>query len=57
MKGVGKIQGDSREFLDHFKSYFKSSIPSQSLNEVHIYQLQPKSATEVICFIFDLVSQ
>ena len=42
----GKIQGDGRKFLDSFKSYFGSQISSQSLNEVHIYQLQPKSATK-----------
>ena len=36
---LGKIQGDHRKFLDHFKSYFGSQISSQSLNEVHIYQL------------------
>ena len=40
-----KIQGDGRKFLDHFKSYFGSKISSQSLNEIHIYRLQPKSAT------------
>ena len=37
----GKIQGDGRKFLDRFKSYSGSQISSQSLNEVHIYQLQP----------------
>ena len=37
----GKIQGDGRKFLHRFKSYFRSQISSQSLNEVHIYQLQP----------------
>ena len=42
---LGKIQGDGRKFLDRFKSYFGSQISSQSLNEVHIYRLQPKSAT------------
>ena len=42
----GKIQGDSRKFLDRLKSYFGSQISSQSLNEVYIYQLQPKSATK-----------
>ena len=42
----GKIQGDSRKCLDHFKSYFGSKISSQSLSEMHIYQLQPKSATK-----------
>ena len=38
---LGKIQGDSRKFLNRFKSYFGSQISShsQSLNEVHIYQL------------------
>ena len=39
---VGKIQGDGRKFLDRFKSYFWSQISSQSLNEIHIYRLQPK---------------
>ena len=42
----GKIQGDGRKFLDRFKSYFGSQISSQSLNEIHIYPLQPKSATK-----------
>ena len=41
---LGQIQGDSRKFLDRFKSYFGSQISSQSLNEVHIYRLQPKSS-------------
>ena len=40
------IVGDGRKFLDRFKSYFGSQISSQSLNEVHIYRLQPKSATK-----------
>ena len=50
----GKIQGDSRKFLDRLKSYFGSQISSQSLNEVYIYQLQPKSATkgEFFSYIF-----
>ena len=39
-----KIQGDGRKFLDRFKSYLGSKISSQSLNEIHIYRLQPKSA-------------
>ena len=43
---VGKIHGDGRKFLERFKSYFGSQISSQSLNEVYIYQLQPKSATK-----------
>ena len=43
---LGKIQGDGRKFLDRFKSYSGSQISSQSLNEVHIYQIQPKSATK-----------
>ena len=49
----GKIQ-DGRKFLDRFKSYFGSQISSQSLNEVYIYQLQPKSATngELYSYIF-----
>ena len=42
----GKIQGDGRKFLDRFKSYFGSQISSQSLNQAHIYRLQPKSATK-----------
>ena len=42
----GKIQGDGQKFLDRFKSYFGSQISSQSLNEVHIYRLQPKSTTK-----------
>jgi len=41
----GKIQGDGRKFLDCFKSYFGSQMLSQTLNEVYIYQLQLKSAT------------
>ena len=41
---MGNIQGDGRKFLNCFKGYFGSQI-SQSLNEVHIYRLQPKSAT------------
>ena len=50
----GKIQGDGRKFLDRFKSYFGSQISSQSLNEAHIYRLQPKSATigDFFPFIF-----
>ena len=43
---VGKIQGDGRKFLDRFKSHLGSQISSQSLNEVHIYRLQPKSGTK-----------
>ena len=43
---AGKIQGDSRKFLECFKSYFGSQISPQSLNEVHIYQLQLKSTTK-----------
>ena len=56
---LGKIQGDSRKFLDLFKSYFGSQISShsQSLNEVHIFWLQPKSATKFeffsYIFVFD----
>ena len=42
---LGTIQGDGRKFLDRFKSYFGSQI-SQSLNEVHVCRLQPKSATK-----------
>ena len=43
---LGKIQGDGRKFLDLFKSYFGRQISSQSLNEVRIYRLQPKSAVK-----------
>ena len=46
----GRIQGDGRKFVDSFKSYFGSQISSQSLNEVHMYPLQPKSATKGMCF-------
>ena len=49
-----KRQGDGRKFLDRFKSYFGSQISSQSLNEVHIYQLQPKSATKGD-FLLDII--
>ena len=38
--------------LERFKSYFGSQIASQSLNEVHIYRLQPKSATKGDFFSF-----
>ena len=41
-----KIQGDGRKFLDRLKSFGGSQKSSQSLNEVHIYRLQPKSATK-----------
>ena len=47
----GKIQGDGRKFLDRFKNYFGSQISSQSLNEIHICRLQPKSATKGDFFI------
>ena len=47
-----KIQGDGRKFLDRFESYFGSQISSQSLNEVNIYWLQPKSATKGEFFIY-----
>ena len=54
---LSKIQRDGRKFLDRFKSYFGSQISSQSLNEVHIYRLQPKSATKgdffSYIFVFD----
>ena len=56
---LGKIQGDGRKFLDRFKSYFGSQISSQSLNEVHVYRLQPKSATNsetVLIFLSLIVS-
>ena len=42
----GRIQGDGRKFVDSFKSYLGSQISSQSLNEVQLYRLQPKSATK-----------
>ena len=50
----GKIQADGRKFLDRFKSYFRSQNikSSQSLNEVHICRLQPKSATKGDFFFF-----
>ena len=50
----GKIQGDGRKFLYRFKSYSGSQISSQSLNEFHVYQLQPKSTTkgEFFSYIF-----
>ena len=43
---LGKIQGDGWKFLDRLKRSFGSKISSQSLNEIHIYWLQPKSATK-----------
>ena len=49
---VGKIQGDGQKFLDRFKSYFGLQISSQSLNEIYIYQLQPKSTTK--CDLFHI---
>ena len=56
---AGKIQGGSRKFLDSFKSYFGPQISSQSLNEIHIGRLQPKSATKgdlkKYIFVFDSV--
>ena len=42
----GKIQGDRRKLLNRFKSCFGSQTSSQWLNEVHIYRLQPQSATK-----------
>ena len=45
-KKEGEIQGHGRKFLDRFKSYSGSQISSPSLNVVHIYGLQPKSATK-----------
>ena len=51
-KERGKIQGDGRKFLDRFKSYFGSQTSPQSLNEIHIYRSQPKSATKGDLFIF-----
>ena len=44
------VKGDGRKFLDRFKSYFGSQISSQSLNEVHIYRLQPKSVKQKVIF-------
>ena len=58
-KNAGKIQGDGRKFLDLFKSYFGSQISPQSLHEVHISRLQPKSATKgdfFHIFLFLIVS-
>ena len=49
-KAFDKIQGDGQKFLDRFESYFGSQISSQSLNEIHICRLQPKSATKVDFF-------
>ena len=53
----GKIQGEVRKFLHRFRSYFGSQISTQPLNEVHIYRLQPKSATKgeffSCIFVFD----
>ena len=49
---LGKIQGDGRKFLDQFKSYFGSQVSWQSINEVHVYQLQPKSAAKGEFFIY-----
>ena len=51
---LGKIQGDGRTFLDRFESYFGAQISSQSLNEVHVYRLQPKSATNGEIFLIYL---
>ena len=43
---------NGRKFLDRFKSYFGSQISSQSLNEIYICRLQPKSATKGKGFFF-----
>ena len=46
---VKRLQVKSKETVGNswtVLSYFGSQISSQSLNEVHIYQLQPKSATK-----------
>ena len=47
----------SKETVRRFKSYFGSQVSSQSLNEIHIYRLQPKSATKgdflKYIFVFD----
>ena len=51
----GKIQGDARKFLDRLKNYSGSQISSQSLNEVHIYRVQPKSATKSDLFSYIFV--
>ena len=48
------LQGDGRKFLDRFKSYFGSQISPQSLNEIHIYRLQTKSATKDVFIYFCL---
>ena len=50
-----KIQGGGRKFMDRFKSFLGSQKSSQSLNEVHIYRLQPKSATKGDLFIFSYI--
>ena len=45
LSALGKIQRDGRKFLDRSKLFW-SQISSQSLNEIHICRLQPKSATK-----------
>ena len=56
-------QGDGRKFLDRFKSLFVvvvflggSQKSSQSLNQVYIYRLQPKSAVILFCFFHIFLS-
>ena len=48
----GQIQGDGRKFLDRFKSHCGvANIITiiKSINEVHVHQLQPKSAAKEDC--------
>ena len=52
---LGKTQGAGRKFLDRLKSYSRSQISSQSLNVVHIYRLQPKSATKSDFFLHKII--
>ena len=49
---VGQIQGDGRKFLDRFKSYFRSQISLQSLNEVHISQNPQQKVLLFFPYIF-----
>ena len=49
----GKIQADSRKFLDCFKIYLGSPISSQSLNVIHICQNPQQKVSFFIYFVFD----
>ena len=57
--GVKSKETVGNSSVERFKSYFGSQISSQSLNEIHIYRLQPKSATKgelhgfLIVFVFE----